>query len=131
MPNGLIRARLAVAIRVNPLGLIGLSAILPWVLPAQGPGPFESPERFHQYRFPEVRVAACSLPLPPPKNSAIKSYKVGQMTVRIGNHVRVEGRDVLGAPWVLDADILQGACWKSPIRKGSGATATATTAWGV
>lgn len=33
------------------------------------------------------------------------------MTVRIGNHLRVEGKHAGGAGWALDVDILQGGCW--------------------
>lgn len=91
--------------------------IAPLLASAQIPGPFELPDPVHQRRFPQAPVADCSLPLPPPKNPVITSYKVGQMTVRIGNHLRLEGKDVGGAGWALDVDILQGGCrlWRADL----------------
>lgn len=82
-------------------------------LHAQVAGPFELPKRFRSQRFPQSHVADCSLPLGVERQSPRPSriYRIGGLTVQVGRHLRVEGKDAGGAPWALEIEIKSGGCW--------------------
>ena len=78
---------------------------------AQVDGPFELPQRFGAFRFSQLAVGDCSLPLPGSKARLTKSYRVGRMIAQVSDRVRAEGKDAGGAPWVIEVAIKHGGCW--------------------
>jgi hypothetical protein len=92
------------------LGVILTARFLGAQIP-QIPGPFELPAKFRQFRYPQVMVADCSLPLPATKPRIVKRYKVGEMAAQVSDRLRVEGTDTGGVLWALEVDIKHGGCW--------------------
>ena len=103
--------------------LAGVVAVSGGLLAGQVEGPFELPERFHQYRFPQASVGDCSLPLPGlPRTTGQpdkKVFHIGKITVRMLPQARLqaEGIDRRGGRWTLDLNNQPAGCslWRADL----------------
>ena len=80
-------------------------------------GPFELPNRFAKAHFAQTSVADCSFPMGFPRDRAAASHMVGDLVVRLGGKIRVEGRDHAGTPWSVEVEIQYGGCsiWRADL----------------
>ncbi len=103
--------------------LVAVIAVSGGFLAGQIEGPFELPERFRQYRFPQTSAGDCSLPLPglprTPGQADKKVFHIGKITVRMLPQARlqVEGVDGRGGRWTLELSNQPAGCslWRADL----------------
>ncbi len=103
--------------------LTAVAAVSGGLLAGQVEGPFELPERFHQYRFPQTSVGDCSLPSPSlPRTTDQpdkKVFRIGTITVRMlpQARLRAEGVDQHSRRWSLDLNNQPAGCslWRADL----------------
>ena len=80
---------------------------------AQVEGPFELPQRFRKLRFPQVKLADCTLPVGVEKQAprTVRTYRIGGVTAQLSNRLRLDGKDIAGAPWAMELETKSGGCW--------------------
>lgn len=103
--------------------LVAIIAVSGGFLAGQVEGPFELPERFHQYRFPQASAGDCSPPLPglprTPGQADKKVFHIGKITVRMLPQagLQVEGVDGRGGRWTLELSNQPAGCslWRADL----------------